>query len=298
MSLQNAQSPSKISHMVTAETLTKELTKEVETLFKMGAHLGHKKNRLHPRARKFVYKIVNGGSIIDLTMTVAMLTEAKRMLVQYGEEGKVVLVVVTKKVANQFTSEYCGTNNVPFIASKWLPGLITNFETIIKNVKKLKTLREQRENGEWDKFVKHERMKLDKEILKLDKFYGGLTEMMKRPDVIVCVDTKKEKNAVNEANTNNIPVIAIVDTNSNPDEVLPVVMNDDSPELVQYVLKQMIDSYISGKDNKQKEEAKEQTKTEVKTDEKKEEAVKAPETQPEKKKVRKTKSKKAEATSK
>lgn len=289
--------------MVTPAALTKELTQEVEKLFGMGAHLGHKKNRLHPRARKFVYKIVNGGSIIDLTLTVSMLAEAKRMLTEHGHEGKIILVVVTKKVANQFTLEYCGTNNVPFIASKWLPGLITNFETIIKNVKKLKTLREQRENGEWDKFVKHERMKLDKEIVKLDKLYGGLIEMMKRPDVIVCVDTRKEKNAVNEAKTNNIPVIAIVDTNSNPDEVLPVVMNDDSPELVQYVLKQMIDAYIQGRDSKVKEDAKEAEKKESKKEkEKTEPKVEAAEqeTKPEteKKKIRKTRSKKAKSTSK
>ncbi len=240
--------------MINSTTFTKELTDEVEKLFSMGAHLGHKKNRLHPRARKYVYKIVNGGSIIDLTMTVSMLTEAKRMLTEYGKENKTILVVVTKKVANQFTSEYCGANNVPFIASKWLPGLLTNFETIIKNVRKLKTLKEQRANGEWDKFVKHERMKLDKEVLKLDKLYGGIVEMLKRPEVIICVDTKKERNTIVEAKKNNIPVVAIVDTNSNPDEVLPVVMNDDSPELVQYVLKQLVDSYIKGRDNKDKEE--------------------------------------------
>ena len=255
--------------MITTETFTKELTDEVEKLFHMGAHLGHKKNRLHPRARKYVYKIVNGGSIIDLTMTVSLLTEAKRMLAEYGKEGKVVLVVVTKKVANQFTMEYCGTNSVPYIASKWLPGLLTNFETIIKNVKKLKTLKEQRENGEWDKFVKHERMKLDKEVTKLDKLYGGIVELIKRPDVILCVDTKKEKNAVEESRMNKIPVVAIVDTNSNPDEVLPIVMNDDSPELVQYVLKQLIDSYIKGRDTKVEEKPQEKTKEEPKVEKKK-----------------------------
>ncbi len=285
--------------MITPAALTKELTEEVEKLFGMGAHLGHKKNRLHPRARKFVYKIINGGSIIDLTLTVSMLTEAKRMLAEYGSQEKMILVVVTKKVANQFTSEYCSANNVPFIASKWLPGLITNFETIIKNVKKLKSLREQRANGEWDKFVKHERVKLDKEVMKLDKLYGGLTEMMRRPDVIVCVDTKKEKNAVGEARNNNIPVIAIVDTNSNPDEVLPVVMNDDSPELVQYVLKQMIDSYIQGRDSKIKADAKEAQKKEVKTDTEvpvSEEAVKKPKTRA--KKTVKGSSKKTEPASK
>lgn len=285
--------------MVTTTELTKEHTKEVEKLFQMGAHLGHKKNRLHPRARKFVYKIVNGGSIIDLTLTVSMLTEAKRMLTEYGNDGKMVLVVVTKKVANQFTVEYCGNNNVPFIASKWLPGLLTNFETIIKNVKKLKTLREQRENGEWDKFVKHERMKLDKEVMKLDKLYGGIVEMMRRPDVIVCVDTRKEKNAVKEAKNNNIPVIAIVDTNSNPDEVLPVVMNDDSPELVQYVLKQMVDAYIAGRDQKAKETEKETNKAKEKAEPVAEQTEKPEvESKPKAEKKKTTKAKKTESTAK
>ena len=249
--------------MVEEKTYSKEFTEEVEQLFKLGAHLGHKKNRLHPRARKFVYKIINGTSIIDLTLSVANLTEAKKFLEQQGREAKIPLVVATKKLISQSASEYCQQHSIPYITSKWLPGLLTNFETIMKNVKKLQELKDQRLAGEWEKFVKHERMKLEKEMFKLDKLYGGILNLQRRPDLIITVDIKKEQNSIVESNMYNIPVIAIADTNGNTDMVrYPIVMNDDSPEVVQYVLKSLIDSYIKGRESQAKEVKDSETKTE------------------------------------
>lgn len=247
--------------MVDTQTFSAELTKEVEKLFELGAHLGHKKNRLHPRARRFVYKIVNGSSIIDLTLTVSLMIEAKNVLKQTGRDNKDLLVVVTKKVASQFVEEYCKANAIACITSKWLPGLLTNFETLMKNVKKLQELKVQREAGELDKYVKHERMKIDKEIGKLDKLYGGILNVNKKPDIILTLDIKKETNAVKEARFHKIPVIAVADTNGNPDLVnYPIVMNDDSPALAQYALTQLIDAYIKGREESGKEEAKEKSK--------------------------------------
>ena len=221
---------------------------ETQTLFELGAHLGHKKNRLHPKARKFVYKILNGVSIIDLTMTVKHLAAAKKILAQYAKDEKVLLVVATKKIAAQYAAELCGSYNIPYITTKWLPGLLTNFDTIIKNVKKMNTYREQKLNGEWEKFVKHERVNLDKQLSKLEKFYAGLTNLTKKPDIIFVVDMKKEKNAVNEAAMNNIPVVAIADTNSNPDSVqYPIVINDDSALVMQYIIKDIVEAYSEAK---------------------------------------------------
>ena len=177
---------------MTEQTLTAKQTQEIERLFQLGAHLGHKKNRLHPKARKFIYKIVNGVSIIDLTKTVTHLDTAKKLLKEYAKEGKVILVVVTKKVANHEAYEICKTNDIPCITTKWLPGLLTNFETIMKNVKKLQTYKEQQITGEWDKFVKHERIQLSKEMVKLEKLYGGLLNLKKKPDALFIVDIKKE----------------------------------------------------------------------------------------------------------
>jgi len=234
--------------MTEQTNITAAETREVEKLFGLGAHLGHKKNRLHPKARRFIYKIVNGVSIIDLTKTVKYMANAKKALVKAGEENKVVLVVATKKVASHETAEAAREYGIPYITAKWLPGFLTNFETIIKNVRKMNDLRTQQVAGEWEKFVKHERIKLSKELIRLEKLYGGLSELTKRPDMLFVVDIRKEKNAVSEARRNKIPIVALADTNSNPDQVdFPIVVNDDSPAVTQAVIGDLLKAYASGK---------------------------------------------------
>lgn len=275
--------------MVEAKTFSKEFTDEVEHLFKLGAHLGHKKNRLHPRARKYVYKIINGTSIIDLTLSVAMLVESKRILQDMARTGKIPLLVATKKVISQFAAEYATEKDIPFITSKWLPGLLTNFETIMKNVKKLQSMKDQSTSGEWDKFVKHERMKLEKEMFKLEKLYGGILKLHKKPDLLIVVDIRKEHNSIVESRMYNIPVVAVADTNANIDLVShPIVMNDDSPEVVHYVLKELIDSFVKGREQMGKEEVKTDVKAEIKK-EPKQEVKPTPKTKAEPKTEKKTK---------
>ena len=218
--------------------------KEIEKLFELGAHLGHKKSRLHPRARKNVYTIINGTSVIDLTKTVDQLENAKKYLEEAAKNGKTVLIVGTKKVVSAFLKKYCIENKVPYITSKWLPGLLTNFESLINNVKKLKNLKTDRDSGAWDALVKHERTKLSKEISKLEKLYSGLESITVRPDIMVIVDPKKEKNALNEAKAYKIPVVALVDTNADPNEIdYPVVANDDTSQVVEYIMNQLLDAY-------------------------------------------------------
>ncbi|PIY72079.1 30S ribosomal protein S2 [Candidatus Roizmanbacteria bacterium CG_4_10_14_0_8_um_filter_33_9] len=222
-----------------------EQTKQIEKLFKAGVHLGHKRNRLHPKARKYVYKMINGTAVIDLTQTVKQLNKAKEVLKQAAKDNKKVLVVATKKIINQFITETCTVKKVPFITQKWPSGLLTNFEMIMKNVKKMKSLEEGKANGSWDKFVKHERTKLSKELYKLNKFYFGLSLLEKKPDYILLLDLKKEKNALTEAKKHNIPVIAAIDTNANPETVdFPIMINDDSGTSVQLVMKELLDAYV------------------------------------------------------
>lgn len=244
---------------------------EVEVLFKLGAHLGHKKNRLHPKAKKNLYSMIDGVSIIDLPKTVTQLNKARTVLNDIAKDGKVALFVGTKKVASLYMNEKCKSKDVPFITAKWLPGLLTNFDTIIKNVKKLRDMNEQKTNGAWDQFVKHERTKMSKELSRLDRLYGGMVNLTKRPDILVIIDTKKEKNAVNEAKMMNIPVVALVDTNSNPEEVMyPVVANDDAPPVVEYITQTLLDAYLKGQGNakvkEEKTEKKEVTVEEMKTE--------------------------------
>ncbi|QQG43945.1 MAG: 30S ribosomal protein S2 [Candidatus Roizmanbacteria bacterium] len=233
----------------TADT-SKSFEKEVQELFEIGAHLGHKKNRLHPKAKSYIYKIINGISIIDLTKTVNNLTQAKKFLNETAKQQKIMLVVATKKIVNQYATEICKNNNLPYITTKWLPGLLTNFSAIIKNVKHLQELKDQKERGEWDKFVKHERIKLDKDLLKLEKFYGGLLDLNKKPDVLLIIDSKKERNALIEAQKNLIPVVGIIDTNSDPNQIdFSILINDDSPSVLQRILSELVSAYVKGRES-------------------------------------------------
>jgi small subunit ribosomal protein S2 len=261
-------------------------TKEIEKLFEAGAHLGHKKNRLHPKARKYVYKMVNGVAVIDLTITAEQLHNAKEYLKEAAKNGKKLLVVGTKRVASQFVQDYCKEKGIPHITTKWMPGLLTNFETLSKNTKKMIDYETGKADGSWDQFVKHERTKMQKDLNRLKRLYGGIEEMKKKPDVLFIVDIKREKNALKEAKQNGIPVIAITDTNTNPDTVdYPVVANDDSPTSAHYVIESILSAYAVEKT----EEAKAtKPKTEKKTETKKEveKVVEAPKAEEKKEEVK------------
>jgi len=218
--------------------------KEVKVLFDLGAHLGHKKSRLHPRARKNVYQIVNKTSIIDLTKTVDQIASAKEFITQTAKAGKKILVVGTKKTASTFVREYCSANGISYISSKWLPGLLTNYKNIMLNVKKMKEMRESLATGEAKTLVKHERTQMTKQISKLERLYSGLESMYERPDVLVIIDIKKEKNATKEAQEFNIPIVAIADTNADPNTVqYPIVANDDDSEVVEHIMKELLEAY-------------------------------------------------------
>lgn len=221
-----------------------QLNTQIKDLFDVKAHLGHKTSRVHPKARKFIYTVENGISIIDLTSTSAYLEEAKKFVRQLAEENKILLIVCTKRVASGKVQEISKQNSIPFVCTKWPAGLITNFETITKNIKKLIQMRKDKAEGVWEKYVKHDQIKLDKELSKLTKAYDGLTQITKLPDALFVVDVKKEKNAVDEANKLSIPVVAIADTNVDPGLVAyPIPANDDSLSSVEYIVNIIVEAY-------------------------------------------------------
>jgi small subunit ribosomal protein S2 len=233
------------------------ITSRVEELFKAGAHLGHKTNRIHPKAKKYIYTVENGTSVIDLTKTVDLLDQALSFVTKLTEEKKTLLVVVTKRVSASFTKELCQQNGIPYVTIKWPAGLLTNFEMIMKNVKKLVTMKEEKEKGEWNKFVKHEQFSLNKILNRLERFYGGLVGLTKRPDALFIVDIKKEKNAVKEARLHKIPVVAIVDTNVDPDlATYPIPANDDSQTTIEYFVTKVVETYVKEKLKTQKSNVK------------------------------------------
>ena len=223
-------------------------SKQIEELFNAQAHLGHKTNRVHPKSRKFIYKIENGVSIIDLTQTVEYFARAREFASELGKTNKTFLVVATKKIASSFIEELCKSMNVPYIVTKWPAGFITNFETLLKNINKLKTMREDKETDAWKALVKHEQTKLGKELSKLERNYGGLIALDKVPDSLFIIDVKKEKNAVSEARMAGIPVIAVTDTNVNPDIIdFPIPANDDSLSSVEYIARNIIEAYAKAR---------------------------------------------------
>lgn len=235
--------------------------KKVEEMFAAGAHLGHKSNRVHPKTNKYIHSFENGVSIIDLTKTVDYLDEAKRFVSELGKSKKILLVVCTKKIASNLTKELGSKHNLPFINTKWPAGLLTNFDMIIKNVKKLNSMKEEKEKGEWNKFVKHEQIKLDKELNKLEKFYGGIADLKKLPDALFIIDIKKEKNAVKESGEMKITTVAVTDTNVNPDPIdYPIPGNDDSATSIEYFLRDIIEAYSSSYLKAEEEKAKETVK--------------------------------------
>lgn len=230
--------------MANNSNLSPESIKEVESLFQLGAHLGHRKARVHPKAYRYIYKFINGVSIIDLTKTVHSLNKARAALTAEAKEGKKLLLVATKKSHAAVAAELAQKYGVAYTTTKWLPGLITNFDTLFRNVKKLERMKEEEAAGTWDQFVKHERVAMSKALYRLERFYKGLLGLKHRPDLLLIIDAKKEKNAIIEAKKHKIPVVGIVDTNSNPDDVtIPIVMNDDSPEVVRTVLEDLLKTY-------------------------------------------------------
>jgi small subunit ribosomal protein S2 len=236
--------------------------KKVEELFKVGAHLGHKANRVHPKTNKYIYSYENGVSIIDLTKTVDYLERAKQFVSELGKNEKVLLVVSTKKIVSNLTQELCLKNNLLFINTKWPAGLLTNFEMIVKNIKKLNSMKEDKEKGQWSKFVKHEQLKLDKNLKKLEKFYGGIANLKKLPDALFVIDIRKEKNSVKEAGEMKIPIVAVTDTNVNPDPIdYPIPGNDDSATSIEYFLKEIIEAYSANYLKAQEAKVKETSKS-------------------------------------
>ena len=222
--------------------------KELKLLFDAKVHLGHKTNRIHPKAKKNIYTIDNGVSIIDLTKTLEYLNKAKAYIKQLVKDNKTLLIVATKKIVASSIQKVCQENNISHITTKWPAGLLTNFETIKKNVNKLKQMKIDKEEGKWQKLVKHEQSALNKELIKLEKFYGGIINMTKIPDALLIVDIKKEKNSLNEAKKYKIPVIAIADTNVDPDQVTyPIPGNDDSLSSVECLFNELIQPYLKEK---------------------------------------------------
>ena len=220
----------------------------MKQLLEAGVHFGHQTRRWNPKMAEYIFTERNGIYIIDLQKTVKKLEEAYMFIRDISAEGGEVLFVGTKKQAQESVKEEAIRCGMPFVNARWLGGMLTNFNTIQRRVKRLAQLKTMEADGTFNLLPKKEVIKLQLEIEKLEKFMGGITEMKKQPAAMFIVDPRKERIAVLEAKKLGIPIVAIVDTNCDPDEVDYVIPgNDDAIRAVKLIAGAMADAVIEGR---------------------------------------------------
>ena len=221
----------------------------MKQLLEAGVHFGHQTRRWNPKMAPYIFTERNGIYIIDLQKTVVKLDEAYNFVKEVSAEGKNVLFVGTKKQAMESVKDEATRAGAYYVNARWLGGMLTNFTTIRRRIGRLKQLRAMEEDGTFDLLPKKEVIKLNLEIEKLEKFLGGIKEMTQMPGALFIVDPRKEKIAVAEAKKLGIPIVAIVDTNCDPDDVDYVIPgNDDAIRAVKLIAGAMADAIIEGKE--------------------------------------------------
>ena len=220
----------------------------MKQLLEAGVHFGHQTRRWDPKMAEYIFQARNGIHIIDLQKTSKKLDEAYSFVKEQAEEGKTVLFVGTKKQAQECMKEAALKCGMYYVDQRWLGGMLTNFETIRTRVQRLKDLETMQEDGTFDVLPKKEVILLKKEMEKLERNLGGIKEMEKLPGVIFLVDPKKERIAILEAKKLGIPVVGLVDTNCNPEELdYPIPGNDDAIRAVKLIADVMANAAIEGK---------------------------------------------------
>lgn len=221
----------------------------IEDLLNAGAHFGHLSRRWNPRMRKYIFMKRNGIHIIDLKKTQGLLEEAKQAAERIASEGKRILYVGTKKQAREAVRDEALRAGTNYVAERWLGGMLTNFATIRKSLKRLDQIEKMESDGTVDNLTKKERLMLSREKERLLRVLGGIVDMSRLPGALFVVDIRKERLAIKEARTLGIPVIAIVDTNVDPTVIdYPIPANDDSLKTIALVAKEITDGVIMGKE--------------------------------------------------
>ncbi len=220
----------------------------MKQLLEAGVHFGHQTRRWDPKMAEYIFQARNGIHIIDLQKTSKKLDEAYNFIREQAEEGKKVLFVGTKKQAQECVKEAALKCGMFYVDQRWLGGMLTNFDTIQKRIQRLKDLEKMQEDGTFEILPKKEVILLKKEMEKLERNLGGIKEMNELPGVIFLVDPKKERIAILEAKKLDIPVVGLVDTNCNPEELdYPIPGNDDAIRAVKLIADVMANAVIEGK---------------------------------------------------
>ena len=234
-----------------------------EELLEAGCHFGHLKRKWNPKMAPYIFKEHNGIHVIDLQKTIVKADEAAAALKQMAKSGKKVLFVATKKQAKEVVAEMAKSVDMPFVTERWPGGMLTNFSTIRKAVKKMNSLDALMHDKDFNNISKRERLQVQRERAKLDKNLGSIADLTRLPSALFVIDINKEHIAVAEARRLNIPTFALVDTNTNPELIdFPIPANDDASKSIAAILKHMCEAIQEGlnermldKDAQQEEEA-------------------------------------------
>ena len=246
---------SKLNLLEEKETMAQNVV-SMKQLLEAGVHFGHQTRRWNPKMAPYIYTERNGIYIVDLQKTVKKLEEAYNFVLNLAQNGESVLFVGTKKQAQEAIKEEAARCGQYYVNARWLGGMLTNFKTMRGRVDRLTQLKKMQEDGTFDMLPKKEVMKHMGEIAKLEKYLGGVKEMKKLPGAIFIIDTRKERNAIAEAHKLGIPVVAIADTNCDPDEIdYPIPGNDDAIRAIKLIASVMANAVLEGKQGEHVEEA-------------------------------------------
>ena len=229
-----------------------------QELLEAGAHFGHLARKWNPKMAPYIFIERNGIHIIDLHKSVVKIDEAAEAMKELARSGRKILFVATKKQAKDVIAEKAASVNMPYVTERWPGGMLTNFPTIRKAIKKMNTIDKMKEDGTYDKLAKRERLQVDRQRAKLEKNLGSIKDMSRLPSALFVVDIQKEANAVKEANRLNIPVIAMVNTCCDPnpiDYVIPA--NDDATKSIEYITNALCEAIQEGLNERKLEKEKE-----------------------------------------
>ena len=242
-----------------------------EELLEAGVHFGHLKRKWNPAMAPYIFMERNGIHIIDLHKTIVKIEEAASALKQIAKSGRKILFVATKKQAKDIVEEQISVINMPYVAERWPGGMLTNFPTIRKSVKKMTVIDRMEQEGTFKNLAKRERLQIMRQRAKLEKNFGSIADLTRLPAALFVVDVMKEYIAVREANRLNIPVFAIVDTNSDPNSVdFAIPANDDASKSLALIIGIIAKAIQEGLDERKVEKEKDASAKEKKVVEKKE----------------------------
>ncbi|WP_112434047.1 30S ribosomal protein S2 [Thermogemmatispora tikiterensis] len=220
----------------------------MKQLLEAGVHFGHQTRRWNPKMKPFIFMERNGIHIIDLQQTVARLNEAYKFVKELAASGETLLFVGTKKQAQEAVAEEARRCGMFYVNQRWLGGMLTNFQTIQGRIRYLRELEARRDRGEFERLPKKEAQRLQDDLVRLERILGGIKEMRRLPGAVFIIDTRKEHTAVLEARRLEIPIVALADTNCDPDEIdYPIPANDDAIRAVRLLCSKIADAVIEGR---------------------------------------------------